>query len=331
MRFSFGTIPDSAEAAVKLAQLGEQLSLDYAWFADQTFYSDVYVTLGLCAVNTKKIRLGVGVTNPYTRHPAMTARAIATIDVISGGRAVLGIGAGNRRELLAPLALDLGSAASRCRDTAIIVKGLLSGKAFDYESENFKIKAVKLDLSPRPDVPVYLAGRGGKILEAAGEVADGVIIGAFVSPESLRYALGNVKKGLEKRGRNLNQIDIVSWVGIEVTDDKKAALERRKPSVAHIIGGASIATLRAIGLEDELARTIKKAYDEGGQAKAAKHVPTILVEDFSIVGTPIECAERIDLLRQAGVKQFAALLGGDLEERSHFLKTYAEKIITNVG
>jgi len=331
MKFSFGTIPESAEVAVKLSKLAEQLSLDYAWFADQTFYSDVYVMLGLCAVNTNRIGLGVGVTNPYTRHPAMTARAIATVDEISGGRTVLGIGAGNRRELLAPLGVDLGNAAARCRDTAIIVRSLLSGKTVNFENENFKVKGVKLDFKPRPDMPVYLAGRGAKILEAAGEVADGAVIGAFASTKSVRYALDNIKKGLAKKSRSLEEIDIVSWIGIEITDDRKTALERRKPSVAHIVGGANIPTLRAIGLEDGLINKLKEAYMEGGQTKAAKHIPTSLVEEFSIIGTPEECAERIDLLRDAGIKHFAALLGGELEERLGFLKTYAAKIIPKIG
>ena len=106
LRFGFAHVPsEHVDRHVELVQLAEELGFDCAWIPDQTFYRDPYVVLAALARATSTIALGVGVTNPFTRHPAMTARAIASVEELAPGRVALGVGAGNVRELLAPLGL----------------------------------------------------------------------------------------------------------------------------------------------------------------------------------------------------------------------------------
>ena len=128
MRFGFGTVPAGPpHETVALVQFAERLGFDVAWMPDQTFYRDPFLTLAACAQGTRTITLGVGVTNPYTRHPAMIARAAATLSELCQGRFVLGIGAGNRKELIDLLGLPSDRAGARCRETALTVKRLLAG------------------------------------------------------------------------------------------------------------------------------------------------------------------------------------------------------------
>lgn len=166
---------------------------------DQTFHRDVFAVLTACAAGTRKINLGIGVTNPFTRHPVLIARAAATVDEISGGRLTLGISAGNRRELLRPLGFEQERTALRCREAVVVIKALLRGDRVTHVSDTLTVREVALDFRARPEMPVYLAGRGPQVLKAAGEVADGVIVGALSSLAGLRYALGQITSGAAGR------------------------------------------------------------------------------------------------------------------------------------
>jgi 5,10-methylenetetrahydromethanopterin reductase len=186
MRFGFGDLPtEHYRAHVDVIRRGEALGFDSAWIPDQTFYRDPYVMLALAAQATSRIRLGVGVTNPFTRHPAMAGRAIATVADVAPGRVTLGVGAGNVKELLAPLDLDHRRMAARCREMIELVRLELTGEPVAYAGEHYRMHDARLEFTAGRDVPLYLAGRGRRVLEAAGEVADGVLIGAFCTPTGI--------------------------------------------------------------------------------------------------------------------------------------------------
>lgn len=329
VKFGFGTIPMDLDSTISLISFAEKLGYDYAWMPDQTFYRDPYVMLGAVALKTKKIQLGVGVTNPYTRHPAMTARAVATVDELSKGRMNLGIGAGNRRELLIPLGYNQKFVADMCRDTAIITKRLFNGDYVTYEGKTV-VKGIKLDFQARKNIPIYLAGRGPRILKYAGEIADGAIIGAFVGKEGMDYAFKQIKKGLDQSGRTFKDIDVVSWVGCTITDKKKEFIQSRKPSVAHIMGGATFKTLKMIGIEENVIESVQKAYNRGGSSKAAKYVTDEAIEKMSLFGTAEECTEKIECLFQQGIKQFSLLTGnGNLDRIKNTIEKFSNEVASN--
>jgi len=328
VKFGFGTLPMDLNSTLSLISYAETLGYDYAWMPDQTFYRDPLVMLGVIALNTTKIQLGVGVTNPYTRHPAITARAVATVDELSGGRMNLGIGAGNGRELLRPLGFERKHAATMCRDAAIIARSLFKGEKVTYGGK-VVAKGVKLSFKARSDIPIYIAGQGSKILEASGEVADGAIIGSLITQGGLDYAFSNINKGAKKSGRSIKDIDIVSWVGCAITDEKKDFIRRRKPGVARILGEASVKTLRQIGIEEEVIEAVKQAYAKGGRSNAAKYVPDEAVEKINVVGTAQECADKIGWLFHRGVDQFALLtVGCELDSIKKTIEKFATEVIS---
>lgn len=311
MRFGFATVPTGPPAdTVALFRFAEELGFAVGWMPDQTFYRDPYLTLAACAEGTARITLGLGVTNPYTRHPAMTARAAATLAELSGGRFILGLGAGNRKELIDLLGLPADHAGPRCREAALTIKRLLAGERVDYESPTLTMKGVALELATPPSTPVYLAARGPQILRAAGEVADGVIIGALVSDAGLTFALDHVRVGARRAGRAIDTLEIVSWVTTVVTDRKTEVVERLRPTVAHIGGGAPEEVLEAIGLSPGRIRAFKEAYAAGGPQGAASLVDPPLVDTLTIVGSPGEVAERVLALSAMGVGQLAVLMPG---------------------
>lgn len=331
LRFGFGTVPSySLHHSVHLAQVGESLGFDMVWVPDQTFFRDPFVVLTLIASATARVRLMLGVTNPYTRHPAQIARAAATVDEVSGGRLILGFGAGNRRELILPLGLEQTEAGPRCREAVLVTRQLLAGDEVRYRSDTLVVDGVQLLLPPRPQLPIYLAGRGSHILKAAGEVADGVIIGGLVSAEGLRYALDQVNDGVPNRTKVGKEFEIISWVTCHLTDDREQTIETLKPSVAHIIGGAPFAVLRTIGMTPERISILKEAYTHGGSAGAAHLVETNEVDLLTIVGDGEECSRRIQELAEAGVDQVGMLLTQPTpEEQISFLHRFSREVMPN--
>ncbi|MCA9908262.1 MAG: LLM class flavin-dependent oxidoreductase [Anaerolineae bacterium] len=310
MKFGFGFVPRMPLSdSIEVVRRGEALGFDMAWIPDQTFYRDPFLVMATWGAATSHIEFMIGVTNPFTRHPAQVARSMATVDEITGGRANLGIGAGNRRELLLPMGYEQDHSATRCRDMAKIVRELLQGQEVHYRSDFFVADGIQLEWTPpRADLPIYIAGRGAKTLEGAGEVADGAVVGALVSPEGLDYAFNAIQKGTAKAGRSPEAVKVVCWVTCQITDDWPQLEERVKRSVAHIIGGAPRDLLLAIGLEDAYIDALKTSYSQGGQAAAASHVTEREIDMLTIVGDAAKVRDKIQQLAERGVDQVGVLL-----------------------
>ena len=329
MKFGFCHVPhDHYARHVELVQLAERLGFDQAWIPDQTFNHDPYVILAATALATSEIALGVGVSNPFTRHPATTGRAIASLADIAPGRVSLGIGAGNVRELLHPLGYQFDTPADRCREAVELIRAELTGKEVSYKGRYYQMEGVELEIKGPFDIPLYLAGRGRRVLEAAGAVADGALIGGLCGDAGMRYAIGCLRRGAEVAGRSSLPQEIGSWVSCQITEDRAAGVARMRQSIAHIIGGAPLQVMQEVGLPETVIAKVKAAYKDGGQTAAAEFVTEECVDAFAIVGPPSTVISRIEALANAGATQFIFLIGsGELREQARRLEQFAAEII----
>jgi 5,10-methylenetetrahydromethanopterin reductase len=306
MKFGFGRVPqEDLQSHIKLIQLGEQLGFDYSFTSDQTFFPDPYIYLAAIGQATTRIHIGISVTNPFTRHPAITARAIGTVDKLAPGRVLLGIGGANRKELIDPLGLDGTRTAQKIKEMVEIVKGLLSNKRLEYHGDHFNVDGVKLNFNANPNINVFVAARGPLILHVAGEVADGAKLGAFSQPGGLKFALNEVRKGTESAGRDLSELEIFSWVFTVITDDRQAGLDAVRHSAAHIVGGAPLTMCEAIGLPMDDVLALKETYKNEGIPQAAKVISEELIDAFTIVGTAEQVIDRIQMMKDLGLTVFA--------------------------
>jgi 5,10-methylenetetrahydromethanopterin reductase len=190
-----------------------------------------------------------------------------------------------------------------------------------------------LDFRPYRDrIPVYVAARGPAILELAGELADGVIIGGFASRAGLEYALRHVRKGAERAGRSLDDIDVVSWLYTSVSRDSRAAKQAvRKLVVISVINSRPI--IDEIGVE--LPPALRAALDEHDWSQAPDVIPRYLdllsdelIEQFSVAGTVEECAAKVRTVLGAGAKQLAILpFATPTDSKLDIIRRFREEVV----
>ena len=169
-------VPEAPVASiVEIAKAAEAVGCRRVWIPDEGLAArDCYVTLAAIAAATDRIELGPGITNGYTRHPGVTATAMATLDELSDGRAVLGVGAGGGLTLT-PLAIDRDSPLRAIRDVITVGRQLWAGQVIDHDGISGRFVDAKLGFT-RPDIAIWIAGRGPKVMALGGELADGFML-----------------------------------------------------------------------------------------------------------------------------------------------------------
>ncbi|MCL4458435.1 MAG: LLM class flavin-dependent oxidoreductase [Chloroflexi bacterium] len=320
-----------AERLVKMVKLSEACGYDFFWYADQRFFREVYASLALCAVHSMRIVLGPCVTDPYSRHPAMTAAAIATVDEISGGRAVLGIGAGYSG--FAEMGLQREKPALAIREAIALIRLLLAGGKVDFQGKATSFSG-KLDFPTRPDIPIYIASNSPKTLELAGEVADGVIISSCVSERVIKPAQELVANGARRRGRDPREIEFVARIDTCVCPDSRLAKAAVKPRIARQLMSdyPHFNFMAPLGLEVPLALRQKIAeigysHDPALVSAVADLVPDEFVDHLSLAGNAVEVAEKVNEMLCLGVDQITIYpmpaVEDDLEET---IRSFAEEV-----
>jgi 5,10-methylenetetrahydromethanopterin reductase len=328
MRYQVCFLPQSLEEATVLAVLAEELGYDSIWIPDQTFHRDPYVMLSAVARATKEIGIGLGVTTPYARHPIQIARAIGTLDELSDGRVMLGLGAGNKKMFLDKLGIEQKGAASLLRQTVKCIRELFAGKTVEWSSPAFRLNQVRLEFPTRSDIPIFIASRSPLMLKVGGEVADGVIAEALFTPGAVHYVRERITLGAEKSGRNREDVQHICWQVLDVNEDRDAAVKALKPWAAHIIGASSREFAKRMGIDEQIAGRIQSAYAKAGVEAAAEHVGADEVDAIAIAGDGDHCRWMVERISAQGIDTVSFLVRGSPEAKKRTLYGFAESVIT---
>lgn len=298
-------MPVFAERAARFEHLG----FHDIWVPDERLLRNVYVSLATLANATTRVGIGPAVTNPYTRHPAITAAAIATIDELSGGRASLALGPGGG---LDSYGIGRTRPVRTLRESIDVIRGLLSNERVSFEGDVFTLNDTRVDFEVSRPVPIYLAGRGPQILKLAGEVADGVIIGGFATESGIGYAQRLVENGIEQAGRRSEDVDRMAWLYISVSDDRQAARTAvSKMVLASLITSRPILDQLGIEVPTELRKHLDRMgwrYPSETPDEASRLLPDYIVDAFSVHGTPQDCIDKLQAIRGAGIDHVSFVL-----------------------
>lgn len=303
MRFGVALPPTGQISELtSLASSIERLGFDWLWINEDRLQKDSFTVLAGLAKDTDSIRLGPGVTNPFTRHPALIASAIATLDELSEGRAVLGLGAGGTNHRM--LGLERRAPASALRDAITVIRRLIAGDSVTVEGATVRTRDAELDFEPiRDRIPMYIGARGPKILELGGQLADGVIVGNVATASGWHYALERVQAGATRAGRDVREVELVAWLYTSIDDDPEAA----RAAVRHMVATTLVTSrpiLAQLGVElpERFAHEMERAQWKLSSSvigPASALVPDELLSKFALAGTAAECREALGRLLEA--------------------------------
>jgi 5,10-methylenetetrahydromethanopterin reductase len=313
---SVNLIPEApVRHMVELAMEAERLGFERCWVYDEGIATrDVYVTLTAIAMRTRTIKIGTGITNPYTRHPSSTAAAIATLHELSNGRAFLGLGAGGSLTL-GPLGTDRSHPLRTVRETLEACRALFTGEAANYEGETVELHNATLGFAD-PDIEIWLAGRGPKMLQLGGAMADGVMLD-FLHKDTMGDYIELVRTGAATTG---NDPDICYSTMIVTS---QAELDAVRPHMTYRIIDSPPHVKEMLGITPADIEAIKSAMPSGLYA-AAEFVKEEWVHPFVIAGTPSECGEELaQMMDQYGIDEFL-LPVLELHQAMETMQTLAE-------
>src|SRR5918998_3787329 len=329
----------SEQDQLKMVREAEAAGYHSAWAAE-AYGSDTATVLAWLAGQTETIKLGAGIFQMPARSPAMTAMTAATLDVLSEGRVLLGIGSSGPQVAEGWHGQRFGRQLQRTREYVEVVRIALSRQRLEYKGETIELplpdgpgKALKLTIAPVQErIPVFLAAIGPKNTALAAEIADGWIPTLF-SPEHLAEFRPLLEEGFDKAGggKGFDDFEIAPTVNVFVSDDRESARDAMRPYVALYVGGMGSreqnfynALVQRYGFEDA-AREVQDLYLEGKKEEAAAALPGELLDTVSLCGPADVVKERLGIYRDAGVGTLmVSPMAWTFEDRISQLRQVAE-------
>ncbi len=301
---------------IDVARQADRLGFSKCWVLDHGLSArDVFVTLGAIAENTESIHIGPGVTNPYTRHPAQTAAAIATIDERSGGRAFLGLGAGGTL-VLNPMGLERRKPVTSLREMIETSRALFRGERVNYSGETIHLDDAHLDFA-RPDLPIWIASRGEKILTLAGARADGVELN-FLHRDLLGNYVDIVRRGAAVTG---NDPKLCYTIILITTDDM---FDRMRPYMLIPLIDSPPEAKDLIGISPDEVDLIRQTMFSEGLSAAGQLLKEEWVRPFVVMGSPKQCASELSELTTRHGFDEISVNTIDLEAASEVMQQLAD-------
>jgi 5,10-methylenetetrahydromethanopterin reductase len=279
----------------------------------------VWPILTVIGMHTTRVKLGPDVTNPYLRHPVITAGNIAVLDELTGGRAVFGFGSGSLYE---PLGFTESRPVATVREGTLMVKRLLAGDRAPFDGEIFKAleSAFFQWTPPRPTIPMFLGAFGPLMLRLGGELFDEVRPGTMWNVPFFEMVRTHVREGAERAGRDPADVRIGGEIFTSVSDDREAAREVARPVVAQFLPHLKrVADM--VGVPESEQEAVRAEISRGRLAEAAGHISDHTLHTLMAVGTPGDIIEGIERMRDAGLETltFSGIMGPNPEEAIHLL------------
>jgi 5,10-methylenetetrahydromethanopterin reductase len=302
---------------VELAAVADANGLTSVWFAENPFHRGALPAAAACAAATRHVRIGIGVLNPYNRHPTLMAMEIGALDDLAQGRAALGIGSG-----IASAIERMGVSHERplgaVRDAIVIVRGLLRGEEVDYCGRVFSARKVRLDFTPRrANFPLFMAARGDQALRLCGQIADGLMISNACPPAFTAHAVATVRAAARAAGRD-GPFEVMQYVPCAVRPDRDEARALIKDTIGEMLPGFWV-------LGDKFPAARAAVLSDGRIAAAefaacvarlqAGEPPRAVLDDrfiaaFALAGTAEDCLAQAAVYAASGVTELVLTFAG---------------------
>ena len=287
---------------------------------------DSLTSLATIAMKTEKVKLGTGILPIFARTPTNTAMGAAGMAAVSDGRFMLGLGVGHAPTVESRDGIPFKAPMTRMRETIQIIKALLAGEEVNFTGKQFKLTGASMGAAtPKTKVPIYIAALGPQMLEMVGELADGVLMN-WTAVDYLQEAIGHIKLGAEKAGRDPNEIDIAGYVRVAVGDDVSVSRDSLRYQVARYASNPFYRNFFAeTGFDKEMSAAAA-ALADGKLDKAADSITVEMQDQVAVVGTVEECRAALEKRRAGGLQlpviaPFA--VGDNMASHQHVIEALA--------
>jgi F420-dependent oxidoreductase-like protein len=327
------------EEQLELVREAESADYHSVWAAE-AYGSDAATVLAWIAAQTDRVRIGSAIFQMPARSPAMTAMTAATLDHLSHGRLILGIGSSGPQVAEGWHGQRFARQLQRTREYVEIVRKALARERLEYHGNAYELplpdgpgKALKLMIGPVQErIPIYVAAIGPKNTTLAGEIADGWMP-TFFSPEHAGESRSLLEEGAAKAGRSLEGIDIAPNVNVCIDDDLDRARDAMRPFLALYVGGMGSreqnfynALVRRYGFE-EAAQEVQDLYLSGKKEEAAAALPAELIDMTSLCGPADRVTDRLEVYRETGVGTLITTpVATESEARKAMIRELAELV-----
>jgi len=293
------------KAVLRTAQLAEDLGYDSIWIPEAWAYEQFQLLAEIAGV-TRRLGLATGIANVFSRSPGLLAMSAATLDEISEGRAILGIGTSGKVVIENFHGIPYRKPLTRVCETIRIMRALWAGERLSAEhSSEMELRHFKLEMTPfRPNIPIYVASLQEKAIREVGALADGWVP-TFWPYQHFNDGLELIAEGAIEAGRDPNEIELAPFVGVVPFDDAALARSLVKPLISFYIGGMGTyyhALFCRYGFHEN-ADLVRDLYNKGQRKEAAAAVSDELVDAVAICGPAAYCRERLADWGRHGVRK----------------------------
>lgn len=295
MRLHGGIAP---RPSIELAAAADRHGFASVWFAENPFNRGILPAVAGAVLATKRIKVGIGVFNPYNRHPTLIAMEIGALDELAEGRAALSLGSGIG-DRVTRMGLSYQKPLAAVRDAVTIVRGMMNGETVTHEGTVFSVSKVKMEyVPPRPQMPIYVAAMGDQALRLCGQIGDGLMISNMCPPGYTERALRILQEGSDKVGRPRPK-EVVQYVLCSVNEDRAHARAAVRKTIAEMLPGYWTMGERWPAVREAMYGNSGIPENEFvaaiGRLQAGEDPQTVLddrfVDAYAIAGTVDDCLE----------------------------------------
>lgn len=297
MKFSLELLPNEPiKNIIKLIKIAEDIGFENVWITDHYNNRDVFEVLALSAYETSTINMGTGVSNPYIRNPVTVAAATATLNEISDGRALVGVGPGDKATMKT-LGISWDKPVKTVKGAIVDIRTLLNNQKLGQGAFLSGIKKIE------NKIPIYMAAQGPMMLKASGEVADGCLINAS-NPKDFEIAVPLIKEGITKADKDINDFCFAAYTACSVDDDVKIAYNQSRIVVAYILAGAPDVVLERHNISKESSLAVREALANHDFKTASSLIDDNMVNAFSVCGTPNDIQDKVAEMEKLDINEF---------------------------
>ena len=314
-----------------MIEVAEQHRFDHFWYGNEKLHPDMWVGLSAAALRSRQLRIGTFIADPYSLHPALLASAIATVDHYSGGRAILIFGAGGSG--LRELGIARTRPVATVEAAVELVRALLRGEHVQCEGPIFTADA-RLHFPVRADIPIWVASRAPGMLELAGRMGDGAMIGTIATPENIVHARDHIEAGAASAGRSLRDLTVSVRVDVSVDDDPRIARDGLRAFIAGILSASfpdrKFVETAGVEVPAEL-EEVCQTKDLSLAWRSGHLVPDELVDAFAWAGTASEVADRVAAAIEVGADDVTLMFHPQAGEPARQLDRFAREVVPRVA